>query len=629
MLYVHEKLPVMAQAAKRIIENNGTSIWRWVYKMKTTNTLSSLLLILALVMTLVSSPLHAGPVKPRIAVFSGTSATIQNSAPLVTSNKARKSYGLPVLKNPDGSEPAYDHLAPQRLAAKVEVFIEAYSAHPLERDAAELYGPPDGYLDANGGFHTDRTRPDDKPVYRVTLEPEDGLYLLPYMARQADGSPWDGDCTSAFAPAEQCRQPFFPDASRIFEEIDRGLYGVGENGTGNVLSSKSDFDFYRALPSGGYKHGLAADARTDVGKGDIPPETMGEDFFAYDPPHLRTSTRYRDLATIANTVQRVLSAGNYAGAVWLEGSPTVEETVYWLNLLIDTRVPIVANAAQRANRTVSADGPHNIVDSVDYIVSGIWSDTDGKDALGAVLIEDEQIFAARQAQKSDARPGGYVATGDHGGILGTIGVPGPAQIYFKPRMRHTWNSNVRITSLPETVDGVLLQDGDYRIFKVRTKDEKGNLLGQSMPKVSILKYGYFTQDRSIPDPDEEVDIMARIEKNLNANPLAGFVAEGLAPYGVLARGPENALQIAVFSGMPVVFTGRGNAGGATPTIYFSQRPAIAGNNLTATKARILLTACLLKFGSLPPAKDPRNPTAAEREATKAAVAKYQSIFDSH
>jgi L-asparaginase len=85
----------------------------------------------------------------------------------------------------------------------------------------------------------------------------------------------------------------------------------------------------------------------------------------------------------------------------------------------------------------------------------------------------------------------------------------------------------------------------------------------------------------------------------------------------------------VFSGMPVVFTGRGNAGGATPTIYFSPRPAISGNNLTATKARMLLTACLLKFGSLPPAQDPRNPTTAEREAVQSAIAQYQAIFDSH
>jgi hypothetical protein len=65
----------------------------------------------------------------------------------------------------------------------------------------------------------------------------------------------------------------------------------------------------------------------------------------------------------------------------------------------------------------------------------------------------------------------------------------------------------------------------------------------------------------------------------------------------------------------------------TPSNY--SVTAIAGNNLTATKARLLLSGCLLKFGSLPPAKDPRNPTPTEREATRLAVAAYQRIFDTH
>ena len=113
--------------------------------------------------------------RPRIAVFSGPTATIQNSEPLVTSNKARQKYGLPLRMNPDGTPMRFDVLRPQRLAAPVTVYVEQFSAHPLERDAAELYGPPDGYLDSAGVFHKERTGPSDKPVYEVTLKPEDGL----------------------------------------------------------------------------------------------------------------------------------------------------------------------------------------------------------------------------------------------------------------------------------------------------------------------------------------------------------------------------------------------------------------------------------------------------------------------
>ena len=101
--------------------------------------------------------------RPRIAVFSGPTATIQNSEPLVTSNNARERYGLPLRAHPDGSPLRFDALRPQRLAAPVTLYIEQFSAHPLERDAAELYAPPDGYLDAAGVFHTEGSGPHPSP----------------------------------------------------------------------------------------------------------------------------------------------------------------------------------------------------------------------------------------------------------------------------------------------------------------------------------------------------------------------------------------------------------------------------------------------------------------------------------
>jgi len=113
--------------------------------------------------------------KPRIAHLAGSNATIQNSPPLVTSNKARAKYGLRPLTDADGGPLRFDALRAQRLAAPVTVYVEQFSAHPLERDVAELYGPPDGYVDAKGIFLKERCSADDRPVYEVTLAPEDGL----------------------------------------------------------------------------------------------------------------------------------------------------------------------------------------------------------------------------------------------------------------------------------------------------------------------------------------------------------------------------------------------------------------------------------------------------------------------
>ncbi len=563
--------------------------------------------------------------KPRIAVFSGPTATIQNSEPLVTSNKAREKYGLPVRCHPDGSPLRFDVLRPQRLAAPVTVYIEQFSAHPLERDVTELYAAPDGYIDASGQFHKEPQGPDDKPVYEVTLKPEDGLYPLPYMGRQATGQAWEMDGTEKDAPAELCRVPFFPDGARLFEEIER--LGISDEGIGCLLSAKAEFDFYRALPSGGYTKGLSAARRTDVGEGDIGPEIRGAEFFPYRPGYLRKEPPLAALARVTNVVQRAMSTGGYLGAIWLEGSPFVEESIYWLNLLIDTTVPIVGNSSQRPHGAIGNDGDRNIVDSVDYITSRIWADEGGRDCIGAVAILDEQIFTSRDVQKSDARPGGYVATGGHGGIIGRMGHPGAPQFSFKPVKRHTHNSAVNVTQLPMVVQGSRVRDAKVETVAVAIKDDEGSLRPEAIPKVTILKHARYLPDDTSGDASAEVDILARIDKNLHDAPLAGFVAEGSAPFGAMSNSVDAALKRATYSGMPVVKVGRGNAGGFVDP---KRDPlAIAGSNLTATKARLLLMACLMRFGCLPPAADPANPTAAETEATKAKLAQYQEVVDTH
>ena len=308
--------------------------------------------------------------KARIAHLAGPNATIQNTPPLVTSNKARARHKLPLTTNPDGTPARFDVLRPQRLAAPVTVYVEQFSAHPLEADAAELYGPPDGYVDNAGIVHKERRSASDKPVYEIELRPEDGLYPLPYMARQMDGQAWEEECAFPNAPEAKARQGFFPDGSRSFEEIDR--LQIGDKGTGNLISAKADVEFYRVLPPSGYTKGLPADGRTDIGADDIPPERRGVDFFPYKPPHLAASVPRRALARATNAVQQILASGKYDGAIWTEGSPRIEETIYWFNLLVDSTLAICGNAAQRLHGMISNDGPKNIVDSVEYIASRVW-----------------------------------------------------------------------------------------------------------------------------------------------------------------------------------------------------------------------------------------------------------------
>jgi hypothetical protein len=557
---------------------------------------------------------------PRIAVFSGPTATIQNTPPLRT--RADPSPAAAATRAGDPS----DTLRAQRLAAPAIVYVEQFSGHPLERDSADLYAPPDGYLDPGGTFHpapgsqTAAAEPGWRPVLRVVLDPQDGPFLLPYTARARGGAAWSGSGLAEDAPEELQRQTFFPDASRLYEEIDR--FAVDGDGRGRPLSSRAGFAFFRAIPSGGYRKGLSGSLRTDHeitpggvarATSDIAPERRGTDYFGYFPRHLRTEPDVAALARATNLLQDTLGSGLFAGGQWLEGSPTTEESLYWFSLLLDITVPLAGHAAQRPHGTLSADGDRNIVDGARYLTSRVWADEAGRDTVGAVMIADEVIYAARQVAKTDARPGNYVATGGFGGIVGSIEGSGAPAVTFRPEARHTWRSDLRLPVLPAAVAGLA--------GTVAVKDGSGHLRPEAMPAVTIVTYGRYGDDGC-----GAAGVAGWLAHARGAHQLAGIVAEGANPYGSMDPPTDAALKAAAMSGVPVVKCGRGNTAGFTPR----QEPwAISANNLTATKARVLLLAALLRLGAIPPPADPERPDPGELARIHAAVAAYQRIFDTH
>jgi hypothetical protein len=158
------------------------------------------------------------------------------------------------------------------------------------------------------------------------------------------------------------------------------------------------------------------------------------------------------------------------------------------------------------------------------------------------------------------------------------------------------------------------------------KDGAGELVGTAVPKVAVVKDANYSAERPTEEWADDADLTALVQRNLERYPLAGFIVEGHAPYGTIASSARlQALRAAAYSGMPVALVGRGNNEGFTQP----QPPFIGGRNLTATKARLLLMACLMRFGSPPPAADPATPTEAERAAVGTLIAEYQKVFDWH
>ena len=144
---------------------------------------------------------------------SGPNATIQNSPPLVTSNKARVKSGLPPVVDAEGAPSSFapllfDVLRPQRLAAPVKVYVEQCSAHPLERD-----------VEARSNFSRERRNTEDKPVFEIKLTRQDGLYPLRYAARRSNGGAWEEECAEARAPDDFANLPTMLSGEKLRRRI--------------------------------------------------------------------------------------------------------------------------------------------------------------------------------------------------------------------------------------------------------------------------------------------------------------------------------------------------------------------------------------------------------------------------
>ena len=201
----------------------------------------------------------------------------------------------------------------------------------------------------------------------------------------------------------------------------------------------------------------------------------------------------------------------------------------------------------------------------------------------------------------------------------------PTRLTALPIQKHTHTSDVNITKLSTSVQGVRRSGNRIINVPVPIKDGNGDLLPAAIPRVSIVKYATFGSDDYTDDPSSEVEVLARVKKNLDDFPLSGFVVEANLPYGSVQESLAIAMDQVVLRGMPVVRVGRGN----TEDFTSPSRLLIGGGNLTATKARLLLMAAMMRLGSLPVPLDPDHPTEAEARAIQATLAQYQEIFDTH
>src|SRR5437763_14035558 len=133
-----------------------------------------------------------------------------------------------------------------------------------------------------------------------------------------------------------------------------------------------------------------------------------------------------------------------------------------------------------------------------------------------------------------------------------MGQPDPPALTFRTVKRHTHASSVNLSRLPEAVEGTQRVNGGIIRVAVRIKDAQGALLGAAIPKVTIVKHARYLPEDASGDAEAEVDILARIAKNLRVAPLAGFVAEGSTPCAAMSNAVQATPKRATRSSITVI-----------------------------------------------------------------------------
>ena len=141
---------------------------------------------------------------------------------------------------------------------------------------------------------------------------------------------------------------------------------------------------------------------------------------------------------LAKRVNEVLQDGSADGVVITHGTDTLEETAYFLSLVVKSDKPVVLVGSMRPATAISADGPANLYNAVALAAS---PEARGR---GPLIVMDDEIHYAREAQKTNTTELDTFHSPNRG-RAGVMNV-GKIEFFSQNTTRHTTKSEF-------TVDG--------------------------------------------------------------------------------------------------------------------------------------------------------------------------------
>lgn len=98
---------------------------------------------------------------------------------------------------------------------------------------------------------------------------------------------------------------------------------------------------------------------------------------------------------LAKRVNELLKNGDADGIVITHGTDTLEETAYFLNLVVKSDKPVVLVGAMRSATSMSADGPLNLYNAVSVAADKSSAGN------GVLVVLNDEIHAAREVTKTN------------------------------------------------------------------------------------------------------------------------------------------------------------------------------------------------------------------------------------
>jgi L-asparaginase len=247
---------------------------------------------------------------------------------------------------------------------------------------------------------------------------------------------------------------------------------------------------------------------------------------------------------LAARVNEVLKSDNTDGVVITHGTDTMEETGYFLSLVVKSDKPIVLVGSMRPATATSAEGPANLYNAVALAANSAAR------GLGPLIVINDEVHFAREAEKVNTTQMNAF-TSPNRGRAGVMNV-GKFFPFSKPTTRHTTQSEF-------TTAGKNVQD---------------------LPRVDII-YSYANFGPDI------VDFL--VKQGCKGIVLAG-VGDGNSTDAVIA-----ALSKAAKQGIAVVRSSRVGSGVVDRNVEVKDDDLgfIAAMELNPQKARILTMLALM------------------------------------